>query len=116
MVIASMFVACAPKTLPPELKPAYTANEFLIRVAELQKTTIGLYDATPRAITKEKADLIVKFTIATADAVQQSLSGWQASVKSSWTSLKKEYTPTDPTLQTIWAVVDAMIQALQENR
>jgi hypothetical protein len=111
-IIISLFVACAPKNLPPELKPAYTANEILIRIQELQKTTIGLYDATPRAISKERADLIVKFTIVAAEATQKSLQGWQQTIKSAWAQLNQQLLVPDKGLETLWNLVDAMIGAL----
>lgn len=111
LVLASV-LNCAPKTLPPELKPAYTANEVLIRVSELQKTVIGLYDSTPKRIEKSQADLIVKFTTSSASIIKQVPAGWQASVKQSWLELKKQYTPTNLSLQTIWNLVDAMIGVL----
>ena len=118
LLILSLFVACAPKTLPPELKPSYTRLQILQRIQELQNTTIGLYDATPRTITKERADLIVKFTITAADSVAVSKDGWQASVKSAWTNLNKQLLipsgskPSESGLATIWALVDAMMGAL----
>lgn len=112
-----LFVACVPKTLPPELKPSYTRLQVLQRIQELQNTTIGLYDATPRAITKERADLIVKFTIVAADTVAESKDGWQASIKSAWTNLNtqlnvKDKIPPESGLKTIWPLVDAMMGAL----
>ena len=112
ILLIAFVCACAPKGLPLELKPAYTANEVLIRVQELQNTVIGLYDATPRGITKDKADLIVKFTVSSAFIIKSSMGGWQSSVKQSWNELKKAYTPTEVKLQTIWNLVDAMMGVL----
>lgn len=105
-------IGCAPKGLPLELKPAYTANEVLIRVQELQNTVISLYDATPRGITKDRADILVKFTVTTASVIKSSLAGWQSTVKASWAELKKNFTPTEVKLQTIWNLVDAMMGVL----
>jgi hypothetical protein len=102
----------APKGLPPELKPAYTANEVLVRVHELQDTVIKLYDAQPRGITKESADIIVRFTVSTATILKSSMDGWQQTVKASWSALKKQYTPTDSTMLITWNLLDVMIQSL----
>lgn len=113
VLLLVLISGCAPKSLPPELKPAYTANEVLIRVQELQNTVIDLYDAQPRGITKDKADLIVKFTVSSATIIKSSMAGWQGSVKQSWLELKKNYTPTDTKLQTVWNLVDAMMGVLQ---
>lgn len=106
------FSGCAPKTLPPELKVAYTANEVLIRVAELQSVVIGLYDANPQAITKENAILVVHFTITAATVIQSSMDGWQPTVKSAWAELKKQYVPTDPKLLVVWNLTDVMVNSL----
>lgn len=105
-------VACAPKTLPPELNSVYTSNEVLIRIQELQRTVIGLYDSNPRGITKESADLIVRFTVSTATIIQSSMDGWKQTVKTSWSALNHQYTPTNSNLQIIWNLTDVMIQSL----
>ena len=105
-------VGCAPKTIPPDIKPVYTANEVLMRVGELQDTVIALHDANPQGITKENADYIVRFTVSTAIIIQSSMSGWQATVKASWNELKQKYTPTEPKLLVIWNLTDVMIQSL----
>lgn len=105
-------IGCAPKTLPPELKVAYTANQVLTRVGELQATVIGLYDANPRAITQENAVLVVHFTVTAATIIQSSMDGWQPTVKTAWAELKSKYTPTDPKLEVIWNLTDVMVQSL----
>lgn len=113
ILMLSFIVACAPKEIPPELKPSYTRLEVLQRVQELQNTVIGLYDSNPRGITKDKADLIVKFTIVASDAVADSAQGWQASLKASWNGLNQQIGITIPKgLETIWKLIDAMIGVL----
>jgi hypothetical protein len=108
-----LIISCAPKTLPPELKPAYTANEVLIRVQELQTLTIKLYDSTPPLIPKDKAELIVKFTIVAAELTSASLNGWINSLKRSWIELNKQMQFNIPeNLQLVWKLVDAVIMAL----
>ncbi len=109
ILLPILVFACAPKDLPVELKPAYTANEVLIRVNELQRTAISLYDSTPKGITKSQADVIVKFTTSSASIIKQSMNGWQGSVKQSWAELNKVYKPTDTRLQTIWNLIDVMM-------
>lgn len=112
LLLVSLSVACAPTTIPPELKPSYTANEVLMRVQELQNTVIGLYDAKPRGITKDSADVIVRFTVSAATIIQGSLAGWQQTVKAAWSALKLQYAPTDTSLQVIWNLTDVMINSL----
>jgi len=112
IVVIAFISACAPKDLPPELQPSYKRLEVLKRVDELQKLTIALYDSQPRQISKGRADLIVKFTIVAADVTANTVDGWQATVKSAWFQLNKQLLIPDEGLDTIWKIVDALIQAL----
>lgn len=113
LLLFCLVMACAPKDMPPELKPSYTRLEILQRVQELQNTVIGLYDSTPRGISKEKADLIVKFTIVASDTVADSKDGWQSSLRSAWQGLNNQLKLAVPQgLETIWKLIDAMIGVL----
>lgn len=112
LTVAALMAACAPKDLPPDVKPAYTANEVLIRVDELQKTVIALYDGTPRGITKERADLIVGFTVDAAKTLRAVPQGWQATIKAGWNTLKLKIPVPEGNLQTIWSIVDHLITAI----
>jgi hypothetical protein len=114
IILSCVALACAPKNIPPELKPAYTANEVLLRVQELQNTVISLYDSTPRGISKVSADLIVRFTVSTATILQNSPAGWKETVQASWSALKSQYTPTDVSLQIVWNMTDVLITSLKD--
>jgi hypothetical protein len=115
-----LFVGCANNNgpIPANLTPAYTANEVLLRVQELQRTVIALHDAKPSIIAKDKADIIVLFTTSTASIVQNSINtpdpsnNWPQVVKASWDDLNREYTPTDPQLKVAWAFLDVMLKSL----
>ena len=111
-----LYIACAPKTLPPELKPSYTKVQVLTRIQELQNTTIGIYDSTPRGITKDRADLVVKFCMSASSVVVQANAGWQTVIKTSWAEFKKNFAPNpetiEPGLKTTFALVDAMMGVL----
>lgn len=115
IVVISLFVlfsACVPKNLPPELKPAYTANEVLIRVHELQKLTIGLFDSKPPLISKQRADLIVKFTVSAAEVIKNSLTGWQATLKSMWKQLNQLIPDPPGELNMIWTLTGQLVEAI----
>ena len=112
LAIIIAIVSCVPKQLPPELKPLYTANEVLIRVHELQKLTIGLHDAQPSQISKERANLIVQFTVSAAEVVKGSLSGWQQTLKTMWNQLKASIKAPENGLLSVWILTDAVIEAL----
>ena len=113
LVVIGLSVACLPKDLPPDVKPAFTANEILIRVDELQKTVIAAFDSTPRGISKERADLIVRFTVDAAKVLREVPVGWQSSVKAAWNALKTRIGTPESQLQTLWSIVDRLITALQ---
>lgn len=110
VLLFAFVVSCAPKTLPPESVPAYRANEILIRVQELQKTTIELYDS--KGITKERADIIVGFCVTTAEVLRDSRIGWQETVKASWAQLNQRIPIPDGNLKVIWGVVGGLIGGL----
>lgn len=106
---------CAAATAPPNIQPSIKRIEILKRIEELQKTVIGVHDAKPSGISKERADLIVKFTLVANDAVHASATGWQNTVKSGWHTLNEQLKTNlklEPGLQTIWNLVDALIGAL----
>lgn len=108
-VILLVLVACAPKTLPPELKSAYTANEVLMRVSELQKTTIGLYDR--KVIDKNYAEPIVMFTILAAEAIENHLvdANWRVEIKKLWIELKQIIKKVPTEFEMVWTLTDLMI-------
>ena len=111
-VLILVLISCAPKTVPPELKPAYTSLQVLQRVQELQNLTISLNDSNPPGITKERANLIVKFTVGAAEVLKDSKVGWQESIKKSWTILKDKIKQPENSLVNVWTIVDTMIGAL----
>ena len=109
------FIGCAAATAPPDIQPSIKRIEILKRIEELQKTVIGLHDASPSGISKDRADIIIKFTLVANDAVHASANGWQNTVKTSWHTLNvqlKTDLKLEPGLQTIWNLVDALIGAL----
>jgi hypothetical protein len=112
IIIATIvaLIGCVPKDLPPDLKPAYTANEILIRVHELQQLTIGLHDSG--IVTKERADLIVRFTVLAADVIKNSISGWEQTIKSAWKQLNQLILKPETELDSIWTMMDWLIKGL----
>lgn len=112
MLLFVIAISCAPKTLPPESVPAYRANEILTRVDELQKLVIDLYDH--KGITKERADLIVGFTVNAAQILRDTKVGWQETLKAAWSQLQQRIPVPEGTLKTIWDVLGALINSIQE--
>jgi len=112
-VFILVLIACAPKELPPDVKPAFTANEVLIRVDELQKTVIELYDSEPRRITRERAELIVFWCVQTAKTLREVPAGWQKTVVATWDNLLVQIKVPEGGLQTVWMVVDTLMKGLK---
>lgn len=110
LVVFVVFIACAPN-LPPEVKPVYTANEILIRVSELQKTTIELYDN--QHITKERAELIVTWCVNSAKTLREVPAGWQATIVATWENLVSKIPVPEGGLQTIWELINTLIMSLK---
>ena len=112
-VFILVLIACAPKDLPPDVKPAFTAHEVLLRVDELQKTVIELYDSKPRGITKERAELIVFWTVNAAKTLREVPAGWQKTIVASWDNLLSQIKVPEGGIQTIWIIVDTMMKGLR---
>jgi len=110
VIVGLTVISCVNKSAPIEIQPQLKQLEVLYRIQELQRTTIAIHDANPTLLSKTKADLVVKFTLATTDLVG-SETGWQSKVKVLWTTLKKEFTPP-ANLIPIWTIVDGLIQGL----
>lgn len=110
-----ILISCAASSAPPDIQPSIKKIEILKRIEELQKVTIGLHDATPSALSKDRADLIIKFTLVANDAVHASTSGWQSTVKAAWKTVNEQLKTNlklEDGLQTIWNLVDALVGAL----
>lgn len=113
ILICIIGYACAPKTLPPELKPSYEANEVLLRIQELQTTVINLNHMSPPGVTKDRADKIVEWTTTSAKAIKNTLAGdWKTTVKEGWNTLKKQIGIPESGLQSTWLLVDYIISTL----
>lgn len=116
LILLILTVNCTSITkIPPELKPLYTANEVLFRIKELQTVTIDSYES--KRISKEKAKLIVEFTIIAADTIEQSIKKgqlWRPIIKELWQSLKKQipFMNTDSSVTTIWNLVNSMVETI----
>lgn len=111
VVLTGFVLGCANKQAPVELQPGLQQLEVLHRVQELQRTVIAIHDAAPTKLSKDNADLIVRFTLAANDVISTGASGWKNQVKVMWSSLKKAYTPP-PNFLPVWSIVDTLITGL----
>ncbi len=103
--------SCAPKTANVNLSPAgqiaYTADQIVLRVNELQQAAItanskGILDTgTTR--------LIVNWSINADMTLKVLPQGWKVTVQTSWTLAKKDIHTTNSIIQSAMAAVDAVL-------
>lgn len=108
------FSAChAPVTITtPQGHAAYTADQIVVRVNELQNAAIAAnqQQALPLATTRA----IVEFCVGADKTLAALPSGWQASLLAAWTSTKASLPPTsNVAISSALALVEAAIQGVQ---
>lgn len=112
--------ACAPKTIQdPAVRAAYTADQLVLRLGELQNATID-------AATTQKIDLPTSRKIVTwisgdlrstppttgvVDVIKTAPQGWKSTVQSGWATLKPTIDKV-PVLAIYSSVIDALIGGL----
>ena len=102
---------CAPKSanLTPQAQAAYTADQVVSRLAELQNAAMAA-DAS-KTISRAVAVKIVTFTVDAAKVAKASQAGWQASVQALYTALKADVGGVfaDKNVQAAWGVVAGLL-------
>lgn len=114
-ILLAFVSGCVATSIPIDIQPSIKRIEILKRIEELQKTTIGLHDSSPSSLSKDRADLIIKFTLVANDAVHSSATGWQDTVKAGWITLNEQLKTNiklEPELQMIWNLVDSLVKGL----
>jgi len=104
--------ACAPKHLSPAAQNAFSADQVVIRLGELQDTAIAA-NANGTLLDKD-AIAIVKFTVAGAKTAKTVPSGWRQTLRASWTELKASGVgagagPGLAAIRAAFAAVDALL-------
>ena len=91
LVVIVALVGChAPVTIvTPEGKVAYTANEVLKRVEELQKTAIAVAGIPDSGVPLSVTRTIVEFTVSAAKVLDASAPGWGQSLAIAWGDVKR---------------------------
>ena len=114
VAVIVLATAChAPVTIvTPQGKVAYTANEVLKRVQELQNTAIALGDIPNSGIPTSAIRVIVQFTVSAAMVLGTTPAGWGSTVAIAWADAKKQIPLrylADPRLQASVLAVDMML-------
>ncbi len=114
IVMAVLVVAAchAPVTVQtPAGKAAYTADQVVLRLQELQTATINAEAAGK--MDRNTARLIVTFTVDAAQVLKATPGGWYPTVVKAWERVKQDVPAAAiPAVQTYWSAVDLMLAAL----
>ena len=95
----------------PAGKTAYTADQIVKRVDELQNATIQANQS--KAIPDATAVMIVKFCVSAAQTLKATPAGWQQTVIVAWGELKKALLTTDAAKLSVYlSTVDLAIASL----
>ncbi len=112
LLLAGPLTGChAPVTITtPQGHAAYTADQVVVRVNELQNAAIAANAATPPALSTTTTRVIVQFAVATDTTLAQVPAGWQATVRTAWATAKAQLTGiTNPLITALMAAVDAVL-------
>ena len=110
LIIALTFAAChAPVTVTtPAGKTAYSADQIVIRVNELQNAAIAAQanGSLPTATTRT----IVEFAVAADKTLAATPAGWQTTLTTAWTQAKAKLPAIqNPAIQSAISAVDLVL-------
>lgn len=111
-LVLAVGLACAPKSanLSPAGQAAFTADQVVVRLGELQDAAITANQ--DGSLDKATANAIVRFTVDGAKTCKAAPAGWQDTVRAGWAALKGALAETVKTrLKIVLAAVDALIGA-----
>lgn len=96
-----------PPNLTPQAQVAFTADQLVLRVNELENAAISAATQDP-ALTPT-ARTIVEWCVATDRVLKQAPLGWQQVVQTSWAQLKVKIPARDPNIAALLTTVDAAV-------
>lgn len=113
LVILLAASACAPPPtiVTPQGQTAYRADQIVVRVNELEKAAIAAN--AQGQLSTDTTRLIVTFCVDADKTLAATPTGWQATVRTGWATLKVSLPPiTNPAIVAALGVVDALIGGL----
>ncbi len=115
LVLALTVSGCVPKSLAPEAKPAYAADQIVLRVNELQAAAIQANAAVPPALSEAQTRVIVEFTVSADRTLAAVPQGWYATVRAAWLEARKKLADQvkNPIVSAAMDAVDAVLDALK---
>lgn len=107
--LLSLGVAChAPVTITtPQGKIAYTADQIVQRVNELENAAIKANGAGQLSL--DTTRIIVEFCVGADKTLAQTPAGWQASVQAAWTAARAKIPTTNPAIASAVSAVDVVL-------
>lgn len=113
IIIALLLIsACAAKTYETDkARQADKANEIVLRVNELQRAAISANASG--AVDVNTTTIIVQFTVDANVILKTIPNGWQATLRTSWTTAKSKFPPNlNLAVKASVDLVDSLIGAL----
>ena len=93
-VLALTCIACPPPSVQTTAgKIAYTADQVVLRIGELQTAAIDANAAGK--LSTEKTRLVVQFTVDAGKILKASPDGWQATVGPAYLGMKNQLAPAE---------------------
>lgn len=110
LALALSVSAChAPVTVTtPQGKIAYTADQIVVRVNELENAAIAANGANALPLITTRT--LVEFAVSADKTLAATPSGWQTTIQTAWMETKAKLPPiTNPAIQSAIAAVDVVL-------
>ncbi len=116
-IVLALSMACSTLALPacqrpvtivtPQGQIAYTADQIVLRVSELQNLAVHLNTSGVLDIGTTRT--IMQWSINAATVLKTLPNGWRVTLQQSWIVAKMEIKTTNPAVQSAMAAVDAVL-------
>lgn len=111
-----LLTACAtPVTVTtPQGNVAYTADQIVVRINELQNAAIAANAAVPPALPTATTRVIVQFCVTADKTLAATPAGWPATLLTAWTATKAQIpAQTNPSILAAISAVDVVLGSVQ---
>lgn len=113
VLMLSGLSACAHPTFQsPVGQKAYTADQIVVRVNELENAAIAAN--TSKALSDDATRPIVEFCVAADKTLAATPNGWQATLETAWTAAKAKIgTVSNPAVMAAIGAVDVILGSVK---
>lgn len=110
-VTCSACIPVPPVSLSPQGKTAYTADQIVQRVNELENAAIQANSAG--GLDTNVARVIVSFAVAADKTLKATPQGWQVTIETGWAEVKRQLPMiTNPALAVVIGAMDSIVATL----